>query len=566
MARKVFISVLGAGLYEKCKYVSGNFVSSETNFIQHATLQYLGAETWNPDSKVFILLTKKAETDNWIVPSGVRCDRVTNQEIPYQGLRDILSQMNLPFSVEPISIPDGKNEEEMWKIFESLLNMIDDEDELYFDQTHSFRYLPMLMLVFGNYVKFLKKASVCSITYGNYEARNKETNEAPIVNLLPISSLQDWTYATADFLKNGYADRLVELSQKGLSPLLRDEQTRFNENVQGLKKLVSHLETFTSEMLICRGMDTIASQTAESIKMDIDCLQNIIIPQLEPVLQKIYESLDVFSSSENVRNMFSAAKWCYNNHLYQQAITFLEEGAISVICQRHQIKLDDKEKRKLITSAFNILGEHKPEEEWRVNSDYVELLRKIVDDIQNNCENLVRPFNRIVNLRNDFNHCGMRENRSTATKIKNKIETLLNTIIPLLYPNNAEKEVRHEPLKRCFINLTNHPSEKWEKRQSEAAREYGEVVDMPFPKVSPESSYEEVSALAEEYVNLIREKCKDADVTVHVMGEMTFVYALVSRLKDIGIRCVASTTERKAVVNDDGTKTSEFSFVQFREY
>jgi len=49
------------------------------------------------------------------------------------------------------------------------------------------------------------------------------------------------------------------------------------------------------------------------------------------------------------------------------------------------------------------------------------------------------------------------------------------------------------------------------------------------------------------------------------MGEMTFTFQLVERLKAFGIRCVASTTKR--VVEEDGDKrTYTFKFVQFREY
>lgn len=48
MARKVFISVLGTGLYGKCQYTrdDANFESDETFFIQSATLQYINAKDW----------------------------------------------------------------------------------------------------------------------------------------------------------------------------------------------------------------------------------------------------------------------------------------------------------------------------------------------------------------------------------------------------------------------------------------------------------------------------------------------------------------------------------------
>lgn len=48
-------------------------------------------------------------------------------------------------------IPNGKNEEEMWEIFETLFDKIEEEDELYIDLTHRFRYIPMLVMIFPNY-------------------------------------------------------------------------------------------------------------------------------------------------------------------------------------------------------------------------------------------------------------------------------------------------------------------------------------------------------------------------------------------------------------------------------
>ena len=71
--------------------------------------------------------------------------------------------------------------------------------------------------------------------------------------------------------------------------------------------------------------------------------------------------------------------------------------------------------------------------------------------------------------------------------------------------------------------------------------------------------------LAENTMEEILLKARDADVTVHVMGEMTFTYYLVSLLKAKGITCVASTTER-IIEEKDGMKTSLFKFVKFREY
>lgn len=115
-----------------------------------------------------------------------------------------------------------------------------------------------------------------------------------------------------------------------------------------------------------------------------------------------------------------------------------------------------------------------------------------------------------------------------------------------------------------FINLTNHPSSGWSEEQLNAARQYGEIADFHFPAIEPYFTAEEVGELADITVEGIRAFCDEP--VVHVMGEMTFTYAVVSRLKSAGITCLASTTERLVSMMPDGKKVSEFKFVQFREY
>lgn len=117
-----------------------------------------------------------------------------------------------------------------------------------------------------------------------------------------------------------------------------------------------------------------------------------------------------------------------------------------------------------------------------------------------------------------------------------------------------------------LINLSNHPSRYWDTSQMEAARCYGEVVDLPFPVVASDAENQELQTLAQDCVQKILSMGDANSITVHIMGEMTFTFMVVTRLKELGIRCVASTTERKTTYNDDGTKLSEFSFVKFREY
>lgn len=114
-----------------------------------------------------------------------------------------------------------------------------------------------------------------------------------------------------------------------------------------------------------------------------------------------------------------------------------------------------------------------------------------------------------------------------------------------------------------LLNLSNHPSTNWAANQKEAAiSKYSAIEDLPFPQVPPTMDGYELDRLVEEYEIKVR---KINPMAVHLMGELTFTFRLVSKLKSIGIPCIASTTARK-VTEFEGTKTSIFEFVQFRDY
>lgn len=121
--------------------------------------------------------------------------------------------------------------------------------------------------------------------------------------------------------------------------------------------------------------------------------------------------------------------------------------------------------------------------------------------------------------------------------------------------------------KKVFINCSNHPSSKWSEAQLTAAKAYGEIVDIPFPNVAPELSRYEVVNLAIKLTAQIKSTAFPADIAaVHIMGEMVLTHLVLRFLYMSAITCVASTTRRIVKELPDGSKVSQFEFVQFREY
>lgn len=118
-----------------------------------------------------------------------------------------------------------------------------------------------------------------------------------------------------------------------------------------------------------------------------------------------------------------------------------------------------------------------------------------------------------------------------------------------------------------FINVSNHSSKKWNEKQIEQAKKYGDIIDIPFPVIDPSSRDEEINHIVNEYFDLIMQY---QDCVVMLQGEYIFTYRLVNKLKQHNIKVLASCSERRTIeyVDDNGftSRKSEFEFVEFKEY
>lgn len=125
-----------------------------------------------------------------------------------------------------------------------------------------------------------------------------------------------------------------------------------------------------------------------------------------------------------------------------------------------------------------------------------------------------------------------------------------------------------------FINISNHHSSKWSKKQIEAALKLGncnEIINLGFPNVDPhwdrDQLFDEAIVWFDKIRDIVKENIRDIvkenSCIIHLMGETGFVCRLGIELDFEGFDIVHSTTER-IVEEKDGQKISTFKFVQFR--
>lgn len=440
MARKLFISFLGFSNYKECMYYKDDFCSSSIRYIQEATLDYLQQlGEWTEEDVAYILLTEGAKAKNW-VDNGQRNPK-TNEIIVQKGLETSLKQKNYPFQIKTIEqLPDGKNEKELFDLFRRIYDVMLPGDALYFDITHGFRSLPMLALVLINYAKFLKGVEVKSITYGNFEAREELHDsdgniclKAPIIDLLPLSGIQDWTFAAADYLKNGNADKFTELSRAYKSSLFKGLKTGNKEEAIDIDSLTNELKAVTDDFKTCRGNNILSSKNISALKKKLEQFDRTVIEPLNPVVRKLENAFSAFEETTiemvNCKNGLEAARWCMYNHLFQQAATILQECVVTFFCIRYGLNINSDVERKLVNGAFakceKLNFSKTKEEEKEAILKEVEsntITQKLINDKQISDRVIYEAFSMLTTERNDINHSGMRPQPHTSDKIRNNIK------------------------------------------------------------------------------------------------------------------------------------------------
>ena len=456
MARKVFLTVLGTGFYEPCRYKINNFTSQNTRYIQIATIDYLEVREWKTTDAVIILLTKKAKETNWIKQEDGKRKKFNGELVDYITLQQQINEAGLPMEPTIVDIPEGQNEEEMWSIFQKLYGVIQNGDELYIDLTHSFRYIPMMMMVFSNYAKFLKGVKVKSVTYGNFEAfKNKEADTGFIVDITSLSVLQDWTAGADEFISSGRVDKLrgnfiPQLDEKNKASGYKDR------DVQQQKSLVTCLDYVVSDLVTCRGFNIVKGAFFKSLHEILNNVMKATTPEpFKPLLEKISDSFKDFKDTEDVQNGIKAARWCFDHKLYQQCITMLRETIDTLICNCVKkdcpmVDFQNEIWRECSSHAYHNLLNGINAEESKIPEDsetkkikkqgctpaeeeadrkrcrdkYLPVIEKMMSL---SLWEVIKPdeVNSFRDLRNDINHFGMRNTPANAKKVIDKIEEFL---------------------------------------------------------------------------------------------------------------------------------------------
>ncbi len=321
------ITFLGKGPYHLVTYRWGER-EKETKFFAEALVDWLQPKT------VCVMLTQ-----------GVRDD---------DSWRELESQpQRYPSEICPITIPDGKNEQELWIIFQQITaEAVEDEDELVFDITHGFRSIPVLGLLAVAYLKQVKHVRIRYLLYGAFEAVPREEKTKPVFDLTPFAELLDWLTAVKMFIATGNAS---EMAQKLKAIHKEAWKERLPEPPRHLKGLAEALEEVSNSLLLSRVpllSESVASLQQRASISETRAEIERWAPPLVPLLDQISETYHPFAR-DDLRTQVKLIEWYYQHGHIVQAVTLAREWVISYNLQQQGKDWRDMRERKAMECMLN---------------------------------------------------------------------------------------------------------------------------------------------------------------------------------------------------------------------
>lgn len=168
--------------------------------------------------------------------------------------------------VEPVPIPDGRNDDELWSIFQAVVGVVEPKETVIFDITHGFRSLPFLAFLSAAYLRTVKDITLQAVFYGNFEAsdRSAEIWRTPVIDLTRFVDLFDWMVAADRFVRFGDARDLAQLLHERHQSIKPDLHTASQADISAwnnspVKRTANSLTHASQALRVVRPAEAMAA-------------------------------------------------------------------------------------------------------------------------------------------------------------------------------------------------------------------------------------------------------------------------------------------------------------------
>lgn len=377
--------------------------------------------------------------------------------------------------IRQIPIPIGANEAELWELFNTLTEQVEQNDSLIFDITHGLRSIPFLVFLAAAYLKEARNVTIEAIYYGAFELRDeKEGRPAPVIDLSGFVTLLDWLTATNQFIHTGDGRYLAQLlksndlfehPQRQLTPAERDAEAVSKR----IRRAALAIEDTTAAILtsLIPHTERASWNLISRLKQAADDLTTIAPPYrlLAERVRTTYAPLaQEYPMSQNIavdlQLQLAMTRWYLDKGHIPQAGTLMREWLVSAVGYRLGISgeglLDSKGPRGEIEIALGWLIQ----EQMGEVTDVLPPAWATEIHAWPEFEVLITVWNEVADWRNLINHGAIRKNWPEI-QIKTVLEKGEKFYAALMDLTEAWKLSPHAcvsaPLRLCVENPLEPP-------------------------------------------------------------------------------------------------------------
>ncbi len=417
------LTFLGIGRYQETTYAwKGQRVT--TRYAPVASARFLGP------TRMTVFLTREAE------------------EQVYPAFSQALVG-HLPEGVQPqpVRIPLGRDEGELWDLFERVVRVIIEAEEPFaFDITHGLRSHPYLAALAAAYVQAAFGIPVRAVLYGAFEVRDTSVtpNVTPMFDLSPMLTLLEWAVAADRFNRTGdarYLASLLRRQQKDLALRWQKEPERLRQ-LSALNNLAGRLQTISQTLRLIRpheAMEAVAGlpaqveqatpllEAAVGARPFVFLLDNIIQTYRPLALTESTAPARQREALERERRMLT---WYAERDLWPQAAALAREWLVSWVMAHLGIAPETSSTERHRVEGFLNAEAEAFLQAKKEDRPFVPIFLRDLPQV----ETALGLWKALTEVRNDILHAGMRDQPETPEALVRSLRRMLNTLRELPLP------------------------------------------------------------------------------------------------------------------------------------
>lgn len=400
------LTFLGTNTYYSTTYVWQD-QGKQTEYVAAALAEFFLVET------IQVFLTTEARAKHW---------QAFQQAVP---------------QAKDIDIPSGQSEDELWQIFEAVVNSVEPRETIILDVTHSFRSIPLFVFLAGIYLQKARNVKIAGVYYGAYE---RDRERSPIFDLTPTLKFAEWLTATDKFLNTGSAKELGQL----LSTIQQDFYRQGRQNQEpiaprALRQFGDRIQAISDSIELVRPLK-LMEETARLEKIPNQTLKTEVGIFAQPfalLLDRIQADYSQFAlvnprqadARQALAKQFDLLHWYVDKSLSAQAILLSREWIVSALCVELKRDYLQKSEREVVEQSLNQLVEWEKDKDRNPKPIAADGLGSVIT----NLEDLSKLWSKLRDMRNDLAHTEMRQNSLSASDMTRFVQDELLTRLRELF-------------------------------------------------------------------------------------------------------------------------------------